>query len=136
MSMWKKWLAISLMLCGLSMGAQAQRMAVPVVDFVNVPVATHAGRVLDAGQVYQAIATAAAAERWDLVKVRDGVVHAAFRRGDQHRRDRPQAGLAAQLRPGSPQQRVGGRRLRRKLHRRRLSPQRPRPSRPAGESRS
>jgi hypothetical protein len=85
---WAKYWVAALVLVGVSLGAHAQRSLVPVVDFKNIPVATgDAARKLSADQVRQAIMTAAAAERWDITPVREGVLLATYRKGDKHRID-------------------------------------------------
>ena len=63
--------------------AHAQRVPVPVVDFVNVPVPA-TDKAVTAEQVRVAFMRAAVAQRWDVTPVSEGVLEARFIKDNKH----------------------------------------------------
>jgi hypothetical protein len=77
-------IAVSFVLAGCALHAQAQRETVPVVDFENIPVGMSTSRALSEEQVRQAISAAALLERWDISPKGDNLLQAVFVKDGRH----------------------------------------------------
>lgn len=68
-----KFIRSAFLICSMLLSLNAfARHAVPVIDFINIPVSTTSGKALNAEQVKSAIQVAASLRSWSIATPHDG----------------------------------------------------------------